>query len=194
MKGITGRCLFALAIGGILAGGSRTGADAQMPRAQRDTSASGSPAIIRMTMDELHAQGGVPRGWTFSLPPGSAAAGRRAFIALECFACHTVQGEDFPRNSKTARDAGPDLTGMGAHHPPAYFAESIVNPNRVVILGPGYTGADGLSRMPSYADTMTVRELIDVVAYLASLSGGVGAPAGHHMGHPPQKEGTTKTK
>jgi hypothetical protein len=27
---------------------------------------------------------------------------------------------------------------------------TIVNPNRVIVSGPGYTGDDGLSKMPSY--------------------------------------------
>jgi mono/diheme cytochrome c family protein len=128
-----------------------------------------APAIIRATMRELHAHGGVPRGWTFLIPPGDPAEGRKVFAAMECFACHEVKGETF-LEPKTSRGSGPELTGMGAHHPPEYFAESILNPNRVIVQGPGYTGADGLSKMPSYADTMTVKQLIDVVAYLKSLS------------------------
>jgi mono/diheme cytochrome c family protein len=67
---------------------------------------------------------------------------------------------------------GPDLSGMGSHHPAEYFAESIINPNRVIVQGSGYTGADGLSKMPSYGDTMTLQQLVDVAAYLKSLRGG----------------------
>jgi hypothetical protein len=47
-----------------------------------------------------------------------------------------------------------------------------LNPNRVIVLGPGHTGADGLSKTPSYADTMTLEQLTDVVAYLKSLTRG----------------------
>ena len=57
---------------------------------------------------------------------------------------------------------------MGGHHPPAYFAEAVLNPDAVLIDGPGYVGEDGHSTMPSYPD-MTVGQLSDVVAYLASL-------------------------
>ncbi len=128
------------------------------------------PATIRVPMEQLHAQGGVPRGWTFLMPSGDAAEGRKVFVTMECFACHAVKGEDFPHDSTTPPGAGPELTGMGSHHPAEYFAESILNPNRVIVLGPGYTGADGLSKMPSYADSMTLRQLIDVVAYLKSLT------------------------
>jgi mono/diheme cytochrome c family protein len=118
------------------------------------------------------------------------------FVAMECFACHAVRGEDFPHRSRNPRGAGPALTDMGSHHPAAYFAESILNPNRVIILGPGYTGADGLSTMPSYADAMTVKQLIDVVAYLTSLTGDDAEHTGHHMheGHTPKKGGPPKPR
>jgi mono/diheme cytochrome c family protein len=141
--------------------------------------ANAAPAPIRVTMDALHAQGGVPTGWRFLVPPGDVTQGRKVFVALECFACHAVQGEDFPQASKTRPDSGPVLTGMGSHHPPEYFAESIVNPNRVVVLGPGFTGQDGLSKMPDYSDSLTIKQLVDLVAYLKSLT----APAGEHGGH-----------
>jgi mono/diheme cytochrome c family protein len=146
-----------------------------------------APAPIRVTMKELHAQGGVPKGWKFLLPSGDPAEGRKVFAAMECYACHEVKGEDFPASAKTPRDAGPPLTGMGPHHPPEYFAESIINPNRVILTGPGYTGPDGRSKMPSYADTMSLKQLIDVVAYLKSLTGGEMAHDGGSMkgGMPP---------
>ena len=68
------------------------------------------------------------------------------------------------------KSAGPELTGMGGHHPAAYFAESILNPNAVLVEGPDYIGEDGYSKMPAY-DGMTLRELADVVAFLRSLQG-----------------------
>lgn len=71
-----------------------------------------------------------------------------------------------------------------AHHPAEYFAESILNPNRVILQGTGYTGSDGLSKMPEYADTMTLRQLVDVVTYLKSLGGGDMRHDGHEMGGP----------
>ena len=140
------------------------------------------PAPIRATMSELHAHGGVPPGWKFLLPSGDRVDGRKVFVSMECFACHEVKGETFPQASKTPRGAGPELTGMGRHHPAEYFAESILNPNRVIVEGAGYTGPDGLSKMPSYADTMTLRQLVDVVAYLKSLTTGEMAHD-EHMSH-----------
>jgi len=158
---------------------------AQNPASQPPASTT-PPGPIRVTMEQLHAQGGVPRHWKFLMPPGDAAEGRKVFVVMECFACHEVKGEKFPDPSKTPRAAGPDLTGMGAHHPAEYFAESVLNPNRVIVVGPGYTGADGLSKMPGYADTMTVRQLVDLVAYLKSLA--AGEMPYHHMSESPKSD------
>lgn len=159
-------------IGLIVAGSAQ--AQTPMPMQHRhaaESPAAKPPAPIRTTMKALHATGGVPKGWKFLMPPGDAARGREAFVALECFACHTVGGEDFPKTSKRGQEPGPELTGMGGHHPAEYFAESIVNPNRVIVTGQGYTGADGLSKMPDYGETLTLRQLTDLVAYLKSLKG-----------------------
>lgn len=136
-------------------------------------------APVRMTMEELHQMGGVPHGWKFALPQGDPARGREVFVRMECYTCHTVHGESFPANPEKA---GPDLTGMGAHHPAVYFAETIINPNRIIIQGEGYTGPDGLSTMPSYNEDLTIAELIDLVAYLKSLEGGMKQKMEHSMG------------
>jgi len=135
---------------------------------------------------------GTPEGWTFRLPAGDVKAGRQAFVDFECYKCHPVPGENFPK-SAGAGDVGPDLSWMGPLHPPEYFAESIVNPNAVLTEGPGFLGPDGKSKMPSYADSMTLQHLIDLVAYLRTLSasppssGGAGGHGpgggGHMMGH-----------
>lgn len=48
--------------------------------------------------------------------------------------------------------------------------------------GKGYAGPDLSSKMPSFNDSMTVQEAIDLVAYLRSLKPAPGTPAGHR-GH-----------
>ncbi len=133
------------------------------------------PKPIRITMEELHRQGGIPPGWQFLMPPGDPQKGKKVYIAMECFTCHEIKGQHFPGAGKKPGDVGPELTGMGQHHPVEYLAEAIMNPNRVIIEGPGYTGPDGLSKMPDYNDSLTVRQLIDLVAYLKSLT----PPKGH---------------
>ena len=119
----------------------------------------------RLSMEELHRQGGIPTGWIFRPAEGDPDRGRDVFVKLECFSCHAVQGESFPSPSRP----GPDLSGMGRHHPAGYLAESVMSPNAVIVEGPGYTGPDGLSSMPDYRDSLTLAELDDLVAYLKGL-------------------------
>ena len=76
-----------------------------------------------------------------------------------------------PSPGRRISSAGPwpDLVDVRAHHPPGYLLESAINPDAVIMDGPGYTGPDGRSIMPSYADRLTVAELLDLVAYLRTL-------------------------
>jgi len=127
-----------------------------------------------ISMAVLHGAGGIPPGWQFTPPPGDVAAGRRDFADLGCAQCHRVQGENFGATT----GAGPELTGMGSHHPAAYFVESILNPDAVLVDGPGYIGADGHSTMPAYRD-MTLAQLADVVTYVQSLR----SPSPEHVHH-----------
>jgi len=117
-------------------------------------------------MQALHEHGGIPPGWRLRLPGGDPARGRQVFVAMACDTCHAVHGEAFDPGSAKP---GPELTGVGAHHPEAYLLESILNPNAVIVAGPGYTGPDGRSIMPDYRERLTVGQLIDLVAYLKSL-------------------------
>ena len=123
------------------------------------------PGPFRVTMEELHESGGVPPGWIFVPPAGDAAHGRQVFIRLGCYVCHRVKGEKLPASS----GLGPDLTGVGRHHPSGYILESILNPNAVIVQGPGYTGPDGKSIMPDVFGQLSVGDLVDLVAYLKSL-------------------------
>ena len=56
---------------------------------------------------------------------------------------------------------------MGPMHPVEFFAESILNPDAVVPKT--YRNSEGKSPMTNFAEKMTVQELIDVSAYVASL-------------------------
>jgi hypothetical protein len=137
--------------------------------------APGAPATpgTRITMDALHAAGGVPPGWRFTLPPGDPAAGRQVYVDFKCYACHAIKGEQFPLKPGETATAGPDLTGMARHHPTEYLVESLVNPSAVAIDAPGYVGGDGRSIMPA-TPAMTLAQLIDLVAYLKSQGGDAG--------------------
>ena len=110
------------------------------------------------TIDTHH-----PEGWRFTMPKGDPGKGRAVFEKFECHYCHEVRGEQFPGPVETA----PELSQMGPMHPVEFFAESIINPNAVVPKA--YREADGKSPMTNFAGKMTVQELIDVSAYIASL-------------------------
>jgi len=130
----------------------------------RHQAASGPTHV---TMEELHKAGGVPQGWMFTPPPGDAHRGRDVFVRLACFTCHTVTAEVFPQPT----GPGPDLTDVGAHHPSGYLLESILNPDAVIVQDPGYTDSGGRSIMPDYRRSLSVVDLLDLVAYLATLKG-----------------------
>jgi Cu/Ag efflux protein CusF len=104
-----------------------------------------------------------PQGWRFTMPKGDATKGRAAFEKFECYYCHEVRGERFPDPVESA----PELSQMAPLHPVEFFAESIMNPNAVVPKV--YRESDGKSPMTNFAEKMTVQELIDLSAYLASL-------------------------
>jgi cytochrome c2 len=95
-----------------------------------------------------------------SFPDGDALAGRRAFIDLQCIDCHRVaEDPGLPRGARAI--AGPILSGLGrssAHD----VARKITSRD---------TGAneDLLDRtMKDYAQPITARNLVDLVAYLRS--------------------------
>ncbi len=123
---------------------------------------------------------GTPKGWRFTIPPGDPQAGRQAFVDFECFKCHEVLGEDFPAPKAEQGDVGSALSAMGAMHPAEYFAELMIDPNASAAWRvthhkaekKGYLGPDGKSKMPSYNDSMTIQQLIDIVAYMKSLTAG----------------------
>jgi len=126
-----------------------------------------------------HEGHGTPEGWKFTLPKGGdPEKGREVFVKFECFACHEVKGEKFP--APDPGKVGPDLSFMADLHAPEYFAEATINPNAVIEKGRGYEAPDGSSKMPSFNDDLTVRDLVDLVAYLMSLKppAAGAAPAG----------------
>lgn len=107
-----------------------------------------------------------PEGWRFTLPQGDPANGRAVFTKFACYACHRVAGQAFPDPGPQA--LGPELTHMGVMHPPEFFAESVLNPD-AVIAEDRFKAQSGRSMMRNFNTLMTVQELIDLSAYLASL-------------------------
>ncbi|MGH7766968.1 MAG: c-type cytochrome [Candidatus Binatia bacterium] len=122
---------------------------------------------------------GVPANWKFRLPQGDPAAGRTVFVEMECYKCHPIKGENFPGMAESEKGVGPELSQMG-RHPVEFLAESIINPNATIEPEDkelGYLGEDGRSKMPDFNDILTVKQVADLAAYLASLKGE------QHKGH-----------
>jgi hypothetical protein len=174
---VLGAGVLALAAAGLVAA-QQTGVHGHAPAAAPAPSAPGTPTPRRVSEDELHRHGGVPRGWKFAMPPGDAARGRALFGDLECYKCHEIKTEKFPAPAD-GKYTGPELTGMGRIHPAEYIAESILFPNAVIVDEPGNTGPDGLSVMPSYADALSLTQWLDLVAFLKGLTEGGEHPEEH---------------
>lgn len=141
----------------------------------------GRPAQAPAGRSQPHGDHGTPEGWKLTWPKGDAANGRKVFAKLECYSCHEVKGEKFPAPSDKGK-VGPELSVMGPLHEAAYFAEAIINPSAVIDKGKGYQATDGTSKMPSFNDSLSVQELIDLVAFLTVLKPPTGGAAGH-KGH-----------
>jgi L-cysteine S-thiosulfotransferase len=114
--------------------------------------------------------GAAPKS-DFVLPKGDVEKGKAAFVALGCNNCHAVHGvRDIAE--PTVKPAVPLLGGHVRNAPTdAYLATAIINPQHSVTktLGaPNTAKPDGSSRMPDFSERMTVRQLIDITAFLHS--------------------------
>lgn len=105
----------------------------------------------------------------FRLPQGNVERGRQAFVELRCTACHKVEGvPDLP--TPTVQPPVPVVLGGEVPHArtDGELVTAMIHPSHRI--APGY--AEDLikrgerSRMPEFADVMSVRQLVDVVAFL----------------------------
>ncbi len=104
----------------------------------------------------------------FRLPPdGNAERGKQAFLALGCHNCHAVIGTDLPR--PTIQPPVPVVLGGTVPQPlgDGYLVTSIIYPSHALARYPtAQITAGGRSRMPQYADRITVQQLTDLVEFL----------------------------
>jgi len=106
------------------------------------------------------------------LPAGDAIAGRQAFLDLKCTVCHAVPAEtDFP--SPFSASMGPALGTRVASQGLSDLAAAIVTPSHALSESMNEDVrselAGTLSPMGDFSQVMTVRQLVDLVAYLRSL-------------------------
>jgi mono/diheme cytochrome c family protein len=110
----------------------------------------------------------------FPIDQGNIEAGRQAFIDHQCHQCHTIAGVRLPPlagASGTMLELGGETTSVKSY---AELMTSIINPNHAI--SERYREQQLLnaqlpvnSPMPTpQIDNMTVRQLIDLVAFLDS--------------------------
>ena len=98
------------------------------------------------------------------LPIGDPEQGREAFKTLKCFTCHRVESD--PSLPQPVTKPAPVLIRTGMVHNPGDFADAILSPQHKIVVDSGGEIEGGLSRMGDFADSMTVRQFVDIIAYL----------------------------
>lgn len=105
----------------------------------------------------------------FRLPDGDATAGREAFVQLRCHVCHQVEGVDakFEGTGAASVKLGGDTLRVKTY---GDLVTSIINPSHRIAPGtdPAVVAPGGRSLMENAGlnDVMTVRQLVDLVAFL----------------------------
>ena len=104
----------------------------------------------------------------FHLPDGDPIRGHAAFVELRCHACHTVAGvTDLP--GPVADPPVPFALGgrSGVVRTDGELVTAILEPShRINMTSPASVQAGHLSRMGDFTEAMTVRQLIDLVAFV----------------------------
>ncbi|MGO9260180.1 MAG: c-type cytochrome [Bryobacteraceae bacterium] len=126
--------------------------------------------IAVLAMVSASCNSGRHSAAAFRLPPdGDADRGKAAFVTLGCNSCHEVSGADLPR--PTVQPPVPVVLGgaVDSRLSDAYLVTSIIYPSYELAPYPkDQITSGGESRMPHYADRLTVRQLADIVAFLQS--------------------------
>jgi len=104
-----------------------------------------------------------------TVPEGDPKNGRQVFTDLKCYSCHQIAGDNKVLSS-IASVKGPTLGLSQSRYKPGFLADSIISPSHAI--APGFKNQDQasqLSRMGDFSDSITVRQLADLVAYLKQL-------------------------
>ena len=110
---------------------------------------------------------GSKSGRGFHLPDGNVDQGRMAFVQLGCNQCHSVNGVELAKPKVTSPVQvvlGGDVLRVKTY---GQLVTSIINPDHVV-SGQYREKLGDSGRMPDFRNTMTVTQMIDIVAFLHS--------------------------
>ncbi|HZX22002.1 MAG TPA: cytochrome C [Woeseiaceae bacterium] len=104
----------------------------------------------------------------FRLPDGDPEAGRAAFLALQCNSCHVISNYELPppaAKGPVQVTLGGEVTRVKTY---GELVTSIINPSHKLVrwYPEEEISEEGESLMPGFNDRMTVRQLINLVAFL----------------------------
>jgi cytochrome c2 len=99
--------------------------------------------------------------WHF-LAAGDPIVGRQVFTDLKCNTCHRVSGNELNGATIMAPELGSMVAGQSADA----IASSIIAPSHSVSAKGGLWRYEKPAEMPDYSKVMTVRQLMDLVAYM----------------------------
>ena len=117
----------------------------------------------------------------FHMPDGDPTRGEAVFADLKCHSCHEVTGANHP--APVADPPVPVVLGGQVHRQrtDGELAAAIVDPSHWIATPALSEVRSGkLSRMGDFSESMTVRDLVDVVAYLQSRYEVVAPPPPMH--------------
>jgi len=105
---------------------------------------------------------------TLAFPMGDPEAGRFVFSQFRCHSCHRVS-EDREWATPIAALPGPELGVFQANQNACTLASSLISPSHIISEEIAAQSEGQLSPMGGLTEIMTVRQLIDLVAYLKSI-------------------------
>lgn len=106
---------------------------------------------------------------TVSFPAGNPEAGRLVFRTHKCFACHQVAGPEGQGMKTRTSISAPLLDSRIAQKDPGEVITGIIAPSHKVTESIARESGGKLSPMGDFNSTLTVRDLIDLVAFLRSI-------------------------
>lgn len=139
-------------------------AQVEYPRPSNDNPAASMPAdiVTGQDLDDVAAYVGVYAGVPGAAPPTvPGGPGAQIFANNGCGGCHTLA------EAQAGGTTGPNLDEVLPGQSPAMVEKSIADPNAVIARGfpPNVMPAD-------YEQTLTPKELEDLVQYLLDNAGG----------------------
>jgi len=131
-------------------------------------------AIAALSFAVLGTGCGTYSSFGFPVEQGNVRAGQQAFVEFGCHRCHTVAGVRLPESAEALSprlELGGETSQIKAY---SELVTSVINPEHRISeryrdrLPPPAAGPDSTPMPSEHIDTMTVRQLIDLVAFLDS--------------------------